>query len=212
VILAILVAGRLAPLDGPLDRLDGWVRDLGPWGPAAFVAVYIIATVTALPGSVLTVVAGAVFGIWTATVLVSVGSTVGAALCFLFARRFARGPVERWLAGTERFRRLDDMSEELGSVFVAVARLVPLFPFNLLNYGFGLTRVRFGTYVFWSWICMLPGTFLYAAGGGIFRKLTLGQALDAGEIGAVALNVVLLVILVLWARRKLRERSVSGGR
>ncbi len=107
---------------------------------------------------------------------VSVASTLGAALAFAVARWFARDSVARWLAKNERFLRLDRMTGTARCVVVAITRLVPIFPFTLLNYGFGLTGVRFRTYVLWSWLCMLPGTVLYVVGAdAVTRGLAEGR-------------------------------------
>ena len=118
------------------------------------------------PGSALTAVAGGLFGSVVGTVAVSAGATIGAALAFLVARYLARSSVEKWLEGNQKFQRLDRLTERQGAVMVAITRLVPLFPFNLLNFGFGLTRVPFWTYLIFSWLCMLPGTILYVVGFG----------------------------------------------
>jgi len=142
---------------------------------------------------------------------VSIASTTGAALCFLIARYMARGAVSDWLEGQERFRKLDRLTETHGGWIVAVTRLVPVFPFNLLNYGFGLTRVRFWTYVGFSWLCMLPGTLLYVAGAD-----TVVQAVAEGRVpwAMLAFLVVLLGALVgigVVARRKLRSAEEEAG-
>ena len=112
----------------------------------------------------MTAAAGALFGSFWGVVYVNIAATIGAALAFLVARYWARRAVVNWLQGNARFQKLDALTSKHGAVIVAVTRLVPLFPFNLLNYGFGLTRVGFWTYLFWSWLCMLPGTVLYVVG------------------------------------------------
>ena len=91
---------------------------------------------------------------------------------------------------------------------MALTRLVPLFPFNLLNYGFGVTAVPFRTYVFWSWLCMLPGTVVFVIGGDAFAQGLRKGGVPWGPVAAVLLATLLLVVLVRLARRKLNE---SGG-
>ena len=172
VAVVLVVAGFL-DLGTRIAELRGWIASLGRAGPLVFVGIYIVAVVAALPGSALSVSGGILFwSVW-GVVLVSIGSTIGASLAFLISRYLAREPTANWLAKNERFRKLDRMTEQHGWIIVLLTRLVPLFPFNLLNYGFGLTRVRFRTYVLWSWIGMLPATIVLTVGGD-----ALSQSLD----------------------------------
>lgn len=207
VVIVLLVLVRVFGVAERMGDLRDWLKELGPWGPLVFVLLYIIAVVAAIPGSALTVAAGALFGSVVGTVLVSAGSTVGAALAFLVARYFAREATEKWLYQNEKFQRLDRLTEEHGSIIVALTRLVPIFPFNLLNYGFGLTKVSFKTYVLWSWICMLPATILYVVGAD---ALTVG--LSEGKmpwvlIGVVGIVVVIMTFLIRYARQKLSDKE-----
>ena len=159
-----------------LRELQGWFQQQGDWGPAYFVLAYIIATVLAIPGTALTVVAGVVFGAFWGAIYVSIGATIGAALAFLIARYLGRDFVESWLGDSRKFQELDRMTEKYGSLMVAITRLVPIFPYNILNFAFGLTRVPFWTYVIWSWICMFPLIVLYIVGADV-----LGKAIMHGE-------------------------------
>jgi uncharacterized membrane protein YdjX (TVP38/TMEM64 family) len=172
--------------------------------------LYAAAVVAAFPGSALTVAAGALFGSAIGIVVVSIASTLGAGLSFLIARYFARKSVARWLSTKEKFNRLDRMTEEHGAVIVALTRLVPLFPFNLLNYGFGLTRVRFWTYVFWSWLCMLPGAVLYVVGADALAKGITQGRVPWRLIGALAGVVVIMAFLIRYARRKLQVKEAGA--
>jgi uncharacterized membrane protein YdjX (TVP38/TMEM64 family) len=163
-------------LGAQISQLQDWIKTLGFWGPIVFIVIYAIATVAALPGVVLTVGAGGLFGSFVGCVAVSIGSTLGAALAFLVARYFARQAVEGWLNKKEKFRKLDQMTEDFGPMMVAITRLVPLFPFNLLNFGFGLTKVPFATYVFYSWLCMLPMTVVFVVGSdALFTAVREGR-------------------------------------
>ena len=208
-LLAILVLARVFGLGEKLGALRGWLGSLGSWGPLVFLLIYIVAVVAALPGSAVTVAAGALFGSVVGVILVSIGATVGASLAFLISRYFARDAVVNWLSKSEKFQRLDQLTAEHGAIMVALTRLVPIFPFNLLNYGFGLTRVPFWTYVFWSWLCMLPATALYVVGAdAVSRGLSQGRV-PWGLIG-VALGVaVVLAVLVTVARRKLQAQEMK---
>jgi len=202
-IVTILILFKVFELGGRIGEVRHWIYGLGAWGPVVFVVLYAAAVVAALPGSVLTVAAGALFGSITGIICVSIASTLGAGLAFLIARYFAREATARWLSGNEKFRRLDELTEERGAIIVAFTRLVPLFPFNLLNYGFGLTRVHFWTYVFWSWLCMLPATVLYVVGAdAVFKSIAEKEIpwILTGVLGAVG---VLLIFLIRSLRRKL---------
>ncbi|MCI0419209.1 MAG: VTT domain-containing protein [Acidobacteria bacterium] len=131
-ILVIFVLAKVFGLGERLGDLRHWIDSLGVWGPVVFVIFYAVAVVAALPGSALTVAAGALFGSALGTILVSIAATLGASLSFLIARYFAREATSRWLSDNEKFRRLDQLTESHGAIIVALTRLVPLFPFNLL--------------------------------------------------------------------------------
>jgi len=204
-LIAMLVAAKVFGLGAHLDDLRTWILELGPWGPVVFIALYAVAVVAAVPASVLTIAAGAMFGSVLGVASVSVASTLGAALAFAVARWFARDSVTRWLGKNERFAALDRMTGEHGAIVVAITRLVPIFPFTLLNYGFGLTGVRFGTYVFWSWLCMLPGTILYVVGADAVTKGLAEGRIPWSLVGIVAAVAVGLTLVVRRARRSLQN-------
>ncbi len=191
-VLCVMFLAWYFDLGAQISQLQDWIKTLGVWGPIVFVLIYGIATVAALPGVVLTVGAGGIFGSLLGCIVVSIGSSFGAALAFLVARYFARQAVEGWLAKNDKFKNLDQMTEDFGSMIVAITRLVPIFPFNLLNYGFGLTKVPFGTYLFYSWLCMLPMTVVYVVGSD-----ALFTAVREGRIPWALVVVVLAVFLML---------------
>jgi uncharacterized membrane protein YdjX (TVP38/TMEM64 family) len=203
-VLAILVTARALGMGERLGALRDWIRGLGPWGPAVFILFYTAAVAAALPGSALTIAAGALFGSVVGVIVVSVASTLGASLSFLIARYFAREAVVHWISTKETFSRLDRLTEERGALIVALTRLAPIFPFNLLNYGFGLTRVPFWTYVFWSWLCMLPGTILYVVGTDALTKGISRERAPWELIGILAVTAVILAFLIRYARRRLQ--------
>lgn len=206
-VAAMLVAAKVFHLGDKLGVLRSWIESLGVWGPVVYVGIYIIAVVAALPGSAITLFAGALFGSVLGTVVVSIGSTVGAAISFLVARYFARGVVEGWAAKNEKFKKLDEMTARQGPIIVAVTRLVPLFPFNLLNYGFGLTKVGFWPYAFWSWLCMLPGTVLYVVGADALAKGLSEGKVPWPLVGALVVILTVLVAIVKIARKKLEAKG-----
>jgi uncharacterized membrane protein YdjX (TVP38/TMEM64 family) len=208
-VVAIMVGAWLLGVGEKILALRSWIEGLGPWGPVVFVLIYVGATVAALPGSVLTIAAGALFGSVEGVICVSIASTLGASLSFLIGRYFARDSVARWLAGNEKFQRLDRLTEQQGAIMVALTRVVPLFPFNLLNYGFGLTRVRFWTYVFWSWLCMLPMTVVYVVFIDAITTSIAERRVPWPLVGVIVVSGAILALLVRSAGRKLR--SVGAG-
>jgi uncharacterized membrane protein YdjX (TVP38/TMEM64 family) len=206
-IVGILVLSHLLGLGDRLGDLRAWIASLGAWGPVVFVLIYLVATVAAVPGSALTLAAGALFGPVVGVIVVAIGANLGASGAFLVSRYFARDATARWLGKSDKFRRLDELTERHGAVMVAFTRLVPLFPFNLLNYGFGLTRVRFGTYVLWTALCMLPGITLFVVGAA-----AVTDAVASGEIPVVAIGVVLAVAAALAVvSRRIRTKLEASA-
>ena len=161
MIIALLIAVRVLPVTDWLTRFNYWVAHLGVWGVLLFILAYIFATVLFFPASILTIGAGFIFGVLLGTAIVSIAAAVGAALAFLIARYLARDQIEHRVANNPRFKRIDRAIGERGAKLVFLLRLSPLIPFNLSNYFYGLTSVKFWPYVLASWIGMLPGTLLY---------------------------------------------------
>lgn len=186
-----------------LVELRAWIERLGVWGPLVFGLIYIVAVVAVVPGSALTAAAGALFGSVVGILVASTAATVGASLSFLIARHFARDATFNWLCGRERFRRLNGLTARYGAIAVLLTRLSPFLPFNVLNYSFGLTRVRFWTYVFWSWVGMLPGViFVVLASAAVVRALTRGEVpwfLVYASLGAG----IAVAALVVWVQKRL---------
>lgn len=149
------------PVARRIPELLGWMRGQGLAGAGVFVIVYVLACVLFLPGSLLTLGAGAVFGVGVGFPLVSLGSTLGATASFLIGRFLLRDWVARRASSHPRFAAVERAVARGGWRIVGLLRLSPLFPFNLLNYGLGLTPVRLREYVLASWIGMMPGTLLY---------------------------------------------------
>ncbi len=176
VVVGLVVAARsFLDVHGLLTGTLRLVDDLGPWGPVLFVLLYVLATVLFVPGSILTLGAGVLFGVVRGSLLVSVASTLGATAAFLIGRYFAREWVSEKIQGNSRFEAIDRAVAEEGWKIVGLTRLAPVFPFNLLNYAFGLTRVSLKDYVLASWIGMIPVTVLYVYVGSLVGDLaTLG--------------------------------------
>ncbi len=171
---ALLVSAMAAALFLFRDRLPDlleWVESMGAWAPALIVGVYILACLLFLPGSVITLGAAAVLGFTQGFVAVMVGSNLGAWAAFLVGRTLAREWVSRKVEGNPRFRAIDHAVAQRGFRIVLLLRLSPVFPFNLLNFALGVTKVGFRDYAIASWIGMLPGTVLYVYLGSLARSL-----------------------------------------
>ncbi len=155
-----------------------WIDGLGPLGAIAFIGIYIVAAVAFLPGSILTLGAGVVFGVVAGAIYVFIGATLGAALAFLVGRYLARGWVSRKIANNVKFHAIDQAVGHEGFKIVLLTRLSPIFPFNLLNYAFGVTGVSFKDYVLGS-VGMIPGTIMYVYLGSLAGNLATLGAGDA---------------------------------
>ncbi len=161
IVLAVAVMARVLPVDRGLDLIEVRIERLGAWAPAAYALLYAAAVVLLVPGSVLTLGAGALFGPVRGVVVVAVGATLGAILAFLIARYAARPRVARMIQGRPGFGAIDRAIGEGGWRIVALLRLTPVVPFNVLNYFLGLTAVGFRPYAVASAVFMLPATCLY---------------------------------------------------
>jgi uncharacterized membrane protein YdjX (TVP38/TMEM64 family) len=149
-----------------------WVDSLGALAPLAFIAIYNIATILLIPGSVLTLGSGILFGLGWGTLYVIVAATLGATIAFWIGRNFARGWVSRQLEKYPKFEAIDRAVAGQGFKIVALVRLSPLFPFNLLNYAFGITQVSLKDYVLGS-VGMIPGTILYVYLGSLLGNIAM---------------------------------------
>lgn len=212
-VVALVWLGREA--GGYVPQFAEWVDGLGAWGPAVFVAGYAVAVVGFVPGSLLTLAAGAIFGLLEGTVLVLVGATLGSTAAFVLSRTAAREAIARRVEGDRRFAAIDRAIERQGRRIVFLLRLSPIFPFNLLNYALGLTRVRLVDYVVAS-IGMLPGTLLYVYSGKVAGELATlagGSAVSrgAGYYAVVGLGfaatAIVTVLVTRVARRALAEAT-----
>jgi uncharacterized membrane protein YdjX (TVP38/TMEM64 family) len=171
LIVGILFSARYFG-SGPLRELLQWISRLGSTAPLIFIPLYVVGCVLFIPGSILTLSAGFLFGVVRGSVYVSVAATLGATLAFLIGRYFARQWVAAQLANYPKFKAVDEAVAREGWKIVALTRLSPVFPFNLLNYAFGLTKVRLRDYVVASWAGALPGTILYVYLGSLAGDLT----------------------------------------
>jgi uncharacterized membrane protein YdjX (TVP38/TMEM64 family)/rhodanese-related sulfurtransferase len=187
--------------------LEQWVQNAGLAGPLVFMLIYAIGTVFFLPGSVLTLAGGALFGPVMGTFYNLTGATIGAVLAFLVARYLASEWVEQKTGG--RLKQVKQGVEGEGWRFVAFVRLVPLFPFNLLNYALGLTRIRLSHYLVATYLFMLPGAIAYTYLGYAGREAVAG---GEGLIKKVLLALALLAVVAFLPRLigRLRRGPMMG--
>ena len=216
VALALLILAGIAAivfdLKGWLRSVLAWIDSLGPWAPPVFVLLYIIATVLFVPAWILTVGGGALFGVLLGSLYVSIGSTIGATCAFVLGRSLARDVLAKRLNQNPKLKALDDALAREGWKIVGLVRLSPVFPYNLMNYAFGLTRVSLRHYFFASWIGMLPGTVMYVYFGSLAKSLAeLGTGHDERTpaqwalygLGLIA-TITITIYLTRLARAALR--------
>ncbi len=193
-----------------------WIDGLGAVGAIAFMIVYIVATVAFIPGSVLTLGAGVVFGVVLGSIYVFIGATIGATGAFLVGRYLARGWISQKIAGNEKFAAIDNAVGREGLKIVLLTRLSPVFPFNLLNYALGITGVSLKDYVIGS-VGMIPGTIMYVYLGSLAGNIaTIGSAEQPTNpaitwairiIGFIA--TVAVTVYVTKVARKALDESIA---
>ena len=212
----LLIGGRA--FASSLTAFAAWVQGLGAWGPIVFVAGYVAACVLFIPGAILTLAAGVIFGLGRGVLYVLIGAVLGSAAAFLVARHLARRLVEQRIAGNAKFAAIDEAIAREGLKIVLLLRLSPVFPFNLLNYALGLTRVSFRSYLIGS-LGMLPGTVLYVYYGtalGSLAQVASGQSLQGGRAGralliaGLAATIAVTIVITRAARRAL-QRATGGA-
>jgi uncharacterized membrane protein YdjX (TVP38/TMEM64 family) len=207
-VVALVVAARLLPVERWAERLIENVHGAGAWGAVAFTAAYVTAPLLLIPGSLLTLGAGFLYGQFFGTLLVSPASVVAAAIAFLLGRTALRKRVERRITSDPRLRAIDAAVAENGFRVVFLLRLSPVVPFSVLNYALGATRVGFWTYVAASFLGMLPGTFLYVSLGAAATAATQLKGAHGGAlplIAGVVVTIAAVVVLTLIGRRALRD-------
>jgi len=170
------------------ENIKNLLENYGSFAPFIFIFIYAIATVLFLPGLILTILAGALFGPFFGTVYAISGATLGATLAFLNARYLSYGKIEKMIEGS-KLEFIKKSVEEEGWKFVAFTRLVPLFPFNLLNYSFGLTKIKLSEYIWSSFLFMIPGTLGY-----VYLGFTGTEIITGGEN---IIQTILILIAIL---------------
>jgi uncharacterized membrane protein YdjX (TVP38/TMEM64 family) len=193
-----------------------WINQLGSVGVLAYIALYIIATVAFLPGSIVTLGGGAIFGVVLGSLYVFIGASLGATAAFLIGRYLARDWVYKQIAGNEKFRKIDEAVGQEGFKIVFLTRLSPVFPFNLLNYALGITGVSFKDYLL-GFLGMIPGTVMYVYLGSLAGACTQIGTKDQPSNSAVEwtmriigfIATVAVTVFVTRIARKALEEKVS---
>ncbi len=214
VLAGLIFFGRQGA--APVLELLQSVRELGPWAPVIYIAVYIIAAVAWIPGSLLTLAAGAIFGLWQGTLYTLIGATLGASAAFLVSRYLARGAVERRLGKNEKLAAIDRAIGREGARLIFLLRLSPAFPFNAMNYALGLTGVRLWPYMWTSFLGMAPGTFLYVYAGFTAGQVTIAR--DAAPhgpghwivLGLGLITTIAVTVLVTRVARRAVKSATEG--
>ncbi len=209
VVVGLLLAAKFLPVKDYIMSALEWAQGLGSWGPIFVGVLYVLACVLMVPGSIITIAAGFLFGLFWGTITVSIASTLGACLAFIVGRTLARGPVEQKVTHRPKFAAIDKAVGEQGFKIVLLTRLSPIFPFNLLNYAYGLTKVGFWQYALASWIGMLPGTVLFVYMGTAGRSLTdiaagEGQSNWATRI-FLLVGLLVAIVVVFFVTRVARK-------
>ncbi len=217
--IVLLVAVLVLPVKDGLLAAVAWMQGAGTAGALAYIALYAVSTVLMLPGSILTLGAGFVYGPVGGFVVVTLGANLGAAAAFLLGRTLMRSTVEGWVEGRPRFAALDKAMGDEGLKLVTLIRLSPIFPFNLINYGLGLTRLTLWEYVLGGVIGMAPGIALFVYLGSTVSEV--GQLLsgggDAGSAGqavywlGLVATIAVTVVVTRSARRALEAQIDQEG-
>ena len=226
-VVTLLILSKILPLTQYTQQMLAWLVDFGVAGLVILAVVYVLACVLFFPGSLLTLGAGflattlwpssLLMAIAIGTVTVSAGSVTGATAAFILGRTLIRKWVDEKISGNQKFRALDEAIAENGLKMVFLIRLSPAFPFNLLNYALGLTKVKLRDYILASWAGMLPGTVMCVYFGTLLKELT-DLTTGAGEnsaskmvfIGVGLALTVLLVVMVTRIAKKALDEAVQN--
>ncbi len=207
-------AGHLGVFDlftlDNIDRLNAWFDGLGWWAPSAFVVLWVVSAVFFLPGLILTIAGGLIFGAVWGTVWTTIGANLGAIAAFLIGRYLARGTVEGMMEKRGGLKKIDDGVRRHGWRMLMITRLVPVFPFNLQNYAYGLTDIPLKTYVLVTLPCMLPATVAFNFAAGSVRTGDLSRTL--WYLGVAAIFFVVLSLIPGWVRKSAPSADLDDDR
>jgi uncharacterized membrane protein YdjX (TVP38/TMEM64 family) len=200
LIVLVVVWSRGSWRDWGPTFLD-FVASLGPWSPIVLIVCYAVGSILFIPGMILTLGAGAVFGVAKGCLIASIGSTVGATSAFLIGRHFLRRRIARRLEGNALFAAIDRAVTKDGWKIVGLTRLSPLFPYVLLNYAFALTKISVREYVVASWLGMIPATALYVYLGSLAQNVTGQRTRTTAEWVLYGAGLVATIVIVVYLTR-----------
>ena len=210
LVAVVAVVLWLVDLQALVIWMEESVARLGVLGPILFITAYVLSAVLFVPGSALTIAAGTLFGVVWGSIYVSIASTIGATLSFLLGRGLLRGVIAQKIEGNGKFAAIDRAVAREGWKIVGLTRLSPIFPFNLLNYAYGLTNVRLRDFVLASWIGMMPGTVLYVYLGAIGKAAADSQGRTSSEWALLGVGLLATVAVTYYvtriAKRALADR------
>lgn len=196
LVAAVLLANHFGLVEGlrDIEGLQQWFLDLGVVGFVVYLLLYIAVAVFMLPASAVTIVAGITFGSVLGGVLALVSATIGACVAFLLAKYVARDTIIAKFGQNPLFKRIEEGVEQNGASFLILTRLVPVFPYNIQNYAYGLTSMKLPTFALVSFITMAPGAFIYAyiAGEIVTQGVSVGLLLQFTLAGLVLFGVSLI--------------------
>lgn len=214
VVVALVVAIRLLPTDEWLRALQSYVKSLGAVGWVVYALVYALCCVLFVPASLLTLGAGAIFGLVEGTIVVVIGATLGAVASFFLARTVMRSRIEAMTAANPKFRALDRAIGKEGAKIVLLIRLAPVFPFTYINYAFGLTGVRALPYTLATMFGIIPATFAFVYLGSSGAAAAAGTTDATRTIINIAGAVLALLATIFVARvatRAIRRAGVDDA-
>jgi uncharacterized membrane protein YdjX (TVP38/TMEM64 family) len=202
------LAWRFRLLDR-LPELQSWIRSFGSTGPLVFLGLSIVCITLAVPAVLFNLAGGALFGLGWGSCLALVGGLGGAAFAFLIARYAARDAVKRWVSRHEWMRLLEERADKYDALLVVTTRVIPLFPFNLVNYAWGLTRIGFVPYLIWTVVGKTPNfVFWVAVGASSVEGMTSGR-IPPRLSWTLAILAVVMAAASVWTRSRMRSRSAQ---
>jgi uncharacterized membrane protein YdjX (TVP38/TMEM64 family) len=204
LVMSLIVAARTFNIQELLLNALNWIESLGWLGVVAFIAIYALAAVLFVPGSILTLGAGFIFGVVFGSLYVFIAATLGATGAFLVGRYFARGWVSQKIEGNSKFQAIDKAVAKEGFKIVLLTRLSPILPFNLLNYAFGVTQVSLKDYVLGS-VGMIPGTIMYVYFGSLASSLATLGTNQPSRWAVLIIGLILVVAVVVYVTRIARK-------
>lgn len=177
-----------------INQLKNYINSYGIMAPIIFIGFFIVSTIFFVPGLPITILAGILFGIVKGGIYVIIGSSMGVSLAFLIGRYLGRDLVIKAVEKNDKMAKLDNYIKERGHTILIISRLVPLFPFNLQNYAYGITDISFKTYFYYSFIFMIPGTFIYTGFGALaYSEMPTHEFVVYATLLSIALCLMVLL-------------------